>query len=69
MHAQDLVIHDCSKGKEIEDVGAEAPHIGVPVFAKAFIIKAINLCNLSALVVAANESDPFGVSHLQQQTV
>ena len=42
-----LVVYESSKGKEVEEVGEEAPDIGVTVFSKAFIVKAIYLGDLS----------------------
>jgi hypothetical protein len=42
-----LFLYEGSKGKEVEEVGEEAPDIGVAVFSKAFIVKAIYLGDLS----------------------
>ncbi len=34
------------------------------IFAQTFIVKAIDLCNLSALVVSANECNAVGIANL-----
>jgi len=67
VHAENFVINDGSQSEVIEDGRAVPPHIGRTVLSEALIVEAVHLGNLSALVVASNQSDSFGVSYLQCQ--
>ena len=60
-----LIVYKCSKGKEVKEVGEEAPDIGVAVFSKAFIVKAINLSDLSWFVIAAKNGQPVTITEFQ----
>ena len=57
-----LVVYEGGKGKEVEEVGEEAPDIGVAVFSKAFIVKAIYLGDLSWFVIAAKNGQPVTIT-------
>lgn len=67
MHAEDVVIHDSGKSKEVEDLAAVAPDIERAVLAEAFIVKSINLGDLPRLMVAANEDDLIRVADFERQ--
>ncbi len=54
MNAKDLVVDDDAKCKKIEHVREIVPHVGIAIFARAFRIKAVGLCNASRLVVASD---------------
>ena len=41
------------------------PNIDTSVLAQTFVVKAINLSNLSAFVVATDERDPIRVTYLE----
>ncbi len=47
----------------------QPPNIDRAKFAQAFIIETIYLSNLSAFVVAANQCNPVGIAHLNQNKV
>jgi hypothetical protein len=42
-----LVIDEGSKGKEVKQIGEEAPHVGVSIFSQAFIVESVHLRDLS----------------------
>jgi len=77
-----LFLDERSQGQVVEEVSEALPHVGVAVFARAFIIEAVHcanydcqnvakrqgskrtLCDLSALVVAAQNGDAISVANL-----
>ena len=65
MNAENFVINNCGQRKVVEDLSAVAPDVDRTVLAKAFIIEAINLGNLTGLVVTANQRDSLRVADLQ----
>jgi len=67
VYAKNFIIDDCCKGQVVKNGGAVAPHVGRPILAKALIVEAINLGDLSALVVSPDKSDSFRISDLQGQ--
>jgi len=67
VHAKDGLVDDGGKRKEVHYLCAVAPHVYRPIFAKALIVKAIHLCDLTRLVVASNECDVLRVTHLESK--
>lgn len=53
------------EGKVIKQICKEFPNIGGTVFADAFIIKTIDLGDLSRLVIAPQHKDSVGVADLE----
>jgi hypothetical protein len=49
VNAQDLFVNQGSQAKAIKALDAMSPNTGISVFAQAFVIKSINLSNLSRL--------------------
>lgn len=49
----------------VKEIGEVFPNIGSAVHTQAFVVKAIDLCNLTALVVTPRQCDAIGVSHLK----
>ena len=47
------------------NVGYLLPNISIAIFAQALVVKAVDLGNLSGLVVAAQDSDSLWVSYFQ----
>ena len=47
MQAEDLIVNEGSKGQVVEKIGEVLPDIGVPILSKAFIIEAVDLCDLT----------------------
>jgi hypothetical protein len=60
-----LVINEGGERKEVEQVCEESPDIGVAVFSETFVVKAINLRDLSRLVVSAKNGYPIAIAQLQ----
>ena len=57
VQAEDLVVDERGQGQVVEEIGEEFPHVGVAVFAQAFIVKAVDLSDLARFVVAADKCD------------
>ena len=53
MQTENLILHNSRKGKEIEEISVIFPDVCISVFPEALVIEAIDLCNLSALVIAS----------------
>eukprot|EP00419_Tripos_fusus_P089528 CAMPEP_0172858136 /NCGR_PEP_ID=MMETSP1075-20121228/65813_1 /TAXON_ID=2916 /ORGANISM="Ceratium fusus, Strain PA161109" /LENGTH=74 /DNA_ID=CAMNT_0013705599 /DNA_START=85 /DNA_END=309 /DNA_ORIENTATION=- len=67
MHANDLVLNNCSHGQVVERICEQFPDSGSTVGTHTFIEKSINLGNLSALMVAAEQCDAFLVADFAQK--
>lgn len=65
VQAEDLVVDEGGEGKVVEQVGEVLPHVGISVLAETLIVEAIDLGDLTRLVVAAEDSDALGISDLQ----
>ena len=64
MHTEYSIVDYGSQTDEIKYIAAEIPYISCSVFTNTFIIKSIDLSNLSRLMVASYKSDSIGISHL-----
>jgi hypothetical protein len=58
-----FIYYSCQR-KIIENFCAISPNIYWTIFSKAFIIKAINLSNLSALMVTSYQTHSIRISYL-----
>ena len=67
MHTEDLVVNDCSEGQVVEHFSAIAPNVNGAVLAQALVIKAVDLCDLTRLVISSNQGNTLRVSHLEGQ--
>ena len=65
VQAENLVVDEGSEGEIVEEVGEVFPDICIAVFPQTFVVKAIDLGNLSTLVVPSKDSDSGRVSDLQ----
>jgi len=65
METEDLVLNERSERKVIEEVGEVFPDVGIAVLAQAFVVEAIDLCDLTRLVIATEDGDALGVSDLK----
>lgn len=65
MHAENAVVDEARERQVVEDFGAVAPHVDGPILAKAFVVKAVHLRDLPALVVPADQRNPLRVAHLE----
>lgn len=57
MDAQYLAIDNGCQSKEVKDLTASLPYRRVAVLCLAFFVEAINLCDLSRLVVPSHKGD------------
>ena len=65
VEAEDLVLDQGGQGEEVKEVGEVLPHVGIAVLSKTFVVKPINLGDLSGLVVSTENCDALGVSDLE----
>ena len=47
MQAEDLIVDEGGEGKIVEKIREKFPDIGIAVFAKAFIVKSVDLRDLA----------------------
>ena len=67
MYAEHLSIYDGTQTHVIENFGAVAPYVNRTILTKALVVKAINLCYLSTLMVSTDQSNTVRVSYLQRK--
>jgi len=65
MQAEDLVIDNGSDWEIVEEVGKNLPHVGSALLLEAFVLEALDLSDLPALVVASQNGKALPVAHLQ----
>lgn len=65
MQTEDLVLDKGSQGQEVKEVGEVFPDIRIAVLAKALIVEAVDLRDLSGLVVAAQDCDARGIADFE----
>lgn len=59
MKTEYLIFDNSSKRNHIEKISIIFPHICIAILPEALIVKAINLSNLSGLVISSENSDPI----------
>ena len=64
VQAEDGVANESGERKEVEEVREVLPDVGVAVLAKALVVEAVNLGDLTRLVVAAENGEAVGVADL-----
>ena len=69
METEDLVLNNCSQWKHVEEVGIVLPDVGVAVLAEALVIEAVDLRDLSALVISPNQRNAIGIANLWRSAV
>lgn len=65
MKTEDLVVDQGGKGEVVEEIGEVLPDICVAVLAQALVVEAIDLGDLTGLVVTAKDGDALWVANLQ----
>mmetsp|Transcript_18461 Transcript_18461/g.30602 ORF Transcript_18461/g.30602 Transcript_18461/m.30602 type:complete len:213 (-) Transcript_18461:635-1273(-) len=63
---KDAICHDRRHWKVVKGIREVLPNIGIAVLAKAFVVKSINLSNLTTLVVSPQNGDSIAVPDLQR---
>ena len=67
MNAKDFVINNGSKCQIVKNLSAVPPDIDRTVFTKTFIVKTVDLGDLSTLVISSNQSNSFRIPDFQSQ--
>ena len=67
MNTKNAIVYNSSQRQVIEYISAVSPDVQRAVLPKTFIVKSINLSDLSAFVVASDESDQIGIAHFVGQ--
>lgn len=65
MEAEDLVFDEGGKREVIEEVGEVFPDIGISILAQALVVETVHLCNLTGLVVAAQDCDTLRITNFE----
>jgi len=64
MHSKDLIVDQSRKTQVVKDFRAVSPYIDRTILFETFVVKAIDLSDLSTFVVASNQCDAVRVAHL-----
>ena len=65
MEAEDLIVNEGGQGQVVKQIGEIFPDVCIAVLAQAFVIEAIDLGDLSRLVIATKNGDAAGISDLE----
>lgn len=65
MNTKDSAINDCAKSEIVKNFTTPAPNVTAAVFTLTFIVKTIDLGNLTGLVVASDKSDTVWIADLE----
>lgn len=65
MKAENLVLNQSGKREIVEQVGEVLPNVRISVFTKAFVVKSVDLCDLSRFVVSTKDCDALRVTNFQ----
>lgn len=63
-----LLVHQCGERQVVEQVCEVLPNIGVAVLPQAFVVEAVDLCDLPRLVVPSQDGDSLRETDLHQST-
>lgn len=65
MDTEHTTINDSAESEVVKDLAAPPPYVTAPIFSLAFIVKPVNLGNLTGFVIAPNESNAFRIANLK----
>ena len=65
MQTEKLILDHCSQRDEVEEFSKALPYVGISIFTATLIVKAINLSDLSWLMVASQKGDSISISDFQ----
>lgn len=65
MKAENLVLDQGGKREIVEEVGEVLPDVRISVFTKAFVVKSVDLCDLSRFVVSTKNCNTLRVTNFQ----
>lgn len=69
VNTQNLTIHDCPEGKEVEEIHELAPNVGRSVLFEDFVEEAVGLRYLSTLVISPEQCNLGRVADFQKEEV
>ena len=67
MDAENFVIDNSSEGQVVKHFCAVAPDVDGAVLAEALVVEAVDLSDLTGLVVTSDQSDAFWVAHFKSE--
>ena len=65
MKAEDLIFDQAGQWQVVKEVGEGLPYVRAAILSQALVVKAIDLSDLSALVIPPEYCDPLPVSDLE----
>jgi hypothetical protein len=65
MEAKDLVVDKSGEGEVVEQICKILPYICISIFTKTLIIKPVDLCDLSGLVVSTENGNSLRIPDLE----
>jgi hypothetical protein len=67
VNAKYASVHDRTQGQIIKDLATPPPNVRTRILSLTFVVKAIDLGDLTGLVVSTDERDAFGVTDFQSE--
>lgn len=61
MQAENLVVDKGGQGQVVKEIGEEFPNVGVAILSQAFVVEAVNLCDLTGFVVSPENGDALRI--------
>jgi hypothetical protein len=58
-------IHKCRQGEVVEEISEIFPHIRIAVLSQTFVVKSVDLGDLSTLMIASEDGNSVWESNLQ----
>lgn len=65
MKAENLVLNQSGEREIVEEVGEVLPNVRISVFTQAFVVKSVDLCDLSRFMVSTKNCDALRVTNFQ----
>lgn len=65
MNTENTVINNSGQTQIVEDFSTVSPNCDGSVFAQTFIVKSIDLGDLTTLMITSNECDPIRIANLK----
>jgi hypothetical protein len=62
---ENLVLNQSGKRKIVEEIGEVLPDVRISVFTQAFVVKSVDLCDLTGFVVSTKDCDALRVTDFQ----
>ena len=65
VYAEDSAIDNGTKGEVVEDFTTPPPYVAAPIFSLTFVVKPVNLSDLSGFMITTDKRDAFGIADLE----